>query len=228
MRNVYYILYTYTVCKIALSKEITHLFPPQGNLDVVTQILPKFPKALNGVVRHWPHTTPESCTHLPSHTAIALVYRAGRQLNPSYCHLDAYFTGLPSHTVFFLNKHAERLSSKPSTPTPPFPRMQLKVWTFWKKINDFFIDCTGQHCVTAFLAYVWWIFVFLGIFEASLLCQWGCCCVMFHKVTKYLKHCAELQTFLYCRTLTWFHPHGCGDDKVMRWQCFRVKFPKVI
>lgn len=130
MRITDYSLYTHAVCKIALQKKITHLFPPQGNFDVVTQILPMFPIALK--LSDTDLTLPRMCTHLPLHAAMDLVYTAGRQLNPSYCHLDASFTSLPSHSIF-LNKHTERLSSKPSTPTPPFPRSASESLNIFKE-----------------------------------------------------------------------------------------------
>lgn len=85
------------------------------------------------------------------------------QLLPSWC---VFYQSSFTHSIFF-NKHTERLSSKPSTPTPPFPRSESL--NIFKENKWFLHDCTEQHCVTAFLAYAWWMFVFLDLWSLTLM-----------------------------------------------------------
>ena len=95
----------------------------------------------------------DTFTHTPTFTrsCSSCLYNG----KAGYCHFDACFYSLSLNKFFFpffFNEHTDRLSSKPSTPTPPCPRWN--VLNISKKINDFFSHSTGQHGVNFFIAYV--------------------------------------------------------------------------
>lgn len=106
-------------------------------------------------------------THLPSHAAAVLVYTAGRQLNPRYCHFDACFCSLPLHIIFFLmNTQSGFHQNHPHPLHPSQEGAEVNILNISKKINDFFIHCTEQHCVTFFfLAYICVYLIEFCIFE---------------------------------------------------------------
>lgn len=90
-------------------------------------------------------------TRADLNTHVIPVYTAGSHLNPEhlYCHVDVVcFLTSTSHThpIFLANTRthtqSRSLSSKPSTPTPPFPREGVR-----KREVECFFEANAFHHV---------------------------------------------------------------------------------